>query len=564
MARCNNNSIKRGEITSADELKNIPVNTDNLNNGYSLVYENNQLVFKDVQGGGGGGATTFLQLQDTPASYVGGKGKVVAVNSSENALEFVDPASADKQDILDSIKEGANITIDRGTLGQITINSTGSGTGVAKLEDIGDVPQYSDGYLYYNGSSLEWSTIATGGDFKCWETDTSIFLLPQFTKAIIIFKGQTRIETQYVPQNATDNTFYEFCNQSTYDIKIIEEGKQIPIITIKPKQIVHVMKVLGAWKVIEIKNYDSAINTINQSLNTKLDSNSKIYDLSDVPTYDSATNNSVLTKTASGLQWQIPQGTGTSTFIDLTDTPSTYIGQKFKVVTVNEGENSLEFKDILGSIKQGTNITIDRGVAGEITINSTGGGGGGVTFTDEQQELTITTDITPYGVRQTGGTSYSTLEVGTYPCKVRKFSNGDMEAEGIVQFRISDLSSQQSAILTDAVRFTLYLPVPDDIEVGKQYELTRTGISIQPNPFGNTYTANTFSRSATSSSQVKYVLVQFAYNCFGVNNAYYKALSSQLINISFSVKLKAKPKVLRSLIYYDPDELIDMVEKGWI
>lgn len=42
--------------------------------------------------GGGGGVTTFTALTDTPASYSGQAGKVVKVNSAENALEFVDGA----------------------------------------------------------------------------------------------------------------------------------------------------------------------------------------------------------------------------------------------------------------------------------------------------------------------------------------------------------------------------------------------------------------------------------------------------------------------------------------
>lgn len=42
--------------------------------------------------GGGSGVTTFTGLTDTPASYSGQAGKVVKVNSAENALEFVDGA----------------------------------------------------------------------------------------------------------------------------------------------------------------------------------------------------------------------------------------------------------------------------------------------------------------------------------------------------------------------------------------------------------------------------------------------------------------------------------------
>ncbi|KKK45989.1 hypothetical protein LCGC14_3164570, partial [marine sediment metagenome] len=42
-----------------------------------------------VTGSGGGGSSTFLGLTDTPASYTGQSGTVVAVNSTEDALAFV-------------------------------------------------------------------------------------------------------------------------------------------------------------------------------------------------------------------------------------------------------------------------------------------------------------------------------------------------------------------------------------------------------------------------------------------------------------------------------------------
>lgn len=37
------------------------------------------------------GATTFIGLTDAPASYTGQTGKIVAVNATENALEFISP-----------------------------------------------------------------------------------------------------------------------------------------------------------------------------------------------------------------------------------------------------------------------------------------------------------------------------------------------------------------------------------------------------------------------------------------------------------------------------------------
>lgn len=47
----------------------------------------------DQTGGGGGGSSTFIGLTDTPSSYTGEAGQVLAVNASENGVEFIDPPS---------------------------------------------------------------------------------------------------------------------------------------------------------------------------------------------------------------------------------------------------------------------------------------------------------------------------------------------------------------------------------------------------------------------------------------------------------------------------------------
>jgi hypothetical protein len=43
-----------------------------------------------VVSGGGAGVSTFVALNDTPANYTGSAGKLVAVNSTPDALEFID------------------------------------------------------------------------------------------------------------------------------------------------------------------------------------------------------------------------------------------------------------------------------------------------------------------------------------------------------------------------------------------------------------------------------------------------------------------------------------------
>lgn len=57
---------------------------DNYDDALALIYDGCR--WTDL--GAGGGASLFLALLDTPASYIGEKGKIAKVNDAENALEF--------------------------------------------------------------------------------------------------------------------------------------------------------------------------------------------------------------------------------------------------------------------------------------------------------------------------------------------------------------------------------------------------------------------------------------------------------------------------------------------
>mgnify|MGYP003624348615 CR=1 FL=1 len=62
----------------------------NVNDKTNLVAAINELAFL-ISLGGGATFITFLQLLDTPNSYVGQQLKILQVNSAEDGLEFVDP-----------------------------------------------------------------------------------------------------------------------------------------------------------------------------------------------------------------------------------------------------------------------------------------------------------------------------------------------------------------------------------------------------------------------------------------------------------------------------------------
>ena len=93
MARCEDGDCNRlsGQeyrltITSADELKNVPLEFTNIANGKVMVYRDGKFVMEDQSGSGG--ASDFINLSDTPSEY-SGVGKFVAINSTNDGLEFV-------------------------------------------------------------------------------------------------------------------------------------------------------------------------------------------------------------------------------------------------------------------------------------------------------------------------------------------------------------------------------------------------------------------------------------------------------------------------------------------
>lgn len=93
MARCEDGECNRlsGQeyrltITSADELKNVPLEFTNIANGKVMVYRDGKFVMEDQSGSGG--ASDFINLSDTPSEY-SGVGKFVAINSTNDGLEFV-------------------------------------------------------------------------------------------------------------------------------------------------------------------------------------------------------------------------------------------------------------------------------------------------------------------------------------------------------------------------------------------------------------------------------------------------------------------------------------------
>jgi hypothetical protein len=96
---------------------------------------------------------------------------------------------------------------------------------------------------------------------------------------------------------------------------------------------------------------ESEIDTISGSLQTNVDEKpDTLLELSDTP--DSYDVDKYLRSTADGVEWATISGTGTSdvqTFLDLTDTPTTYSGLAGRYLKVSLDESELEYATIQGT-----------------------------------------------------------------------------------------------------------------------------------------------------------------------------------------------------------------------
>lgn len=118
-----------------------------------------------------------------------------------------------------------------------------------------------------------------------------------------------------------------------------------------------------------------------------------------------------VTKTVNGVKVSI-NGSGSSTFLDLTDTPSSYSGQALKFARVNAGETALEFATPSGSGNVSTTTIADnalvRGDGGTTDIQ-----GSGITIDDSDNISgvgTLNTHTIPGGT----GTFALTSDLSTY------------------------------------------------------------------------------------------------------------------------------------------------------
>ena len=142
---------KLGNLGSLNALSDV--NTAGVADGKILKYQasSSSFIIADDGGAGGGGSSTFTGLSDTPANFGNAANKTLKVNSSGNAVEFVDVSTDIVNDTTPQL--GGNLDVQTNEINTSTTNGNiklnPNGTGVVEIKGDGSS---ADGTLQLNCS----------------------------------------------------------------------------------------------------------------------------------------------------------------------------------------------------------------------------------------------------------------------------------------------------------------------------------------------------------------------------------------------------------------------------
>ena len=155
-ANSNTNAFTDAEKTKLSNLGSLnalsDVNTAGVQDGKILKYQASSSSFIIADDSGGSqGATTFTGLSDTPANFGNAANKTLKVNSSGNAVEFVDVSTDIVNDTTPQL--GGNLDVQANEINTSTTNGNiklnPNGTGVVEVKGDGSS---ADGTLQLNCS----------------------------------------------------------------------------------------------------------------------------------------------------------------------------------------------------------------------------------------------------------------------------------------------------------------------------------------------------------------------------------------------------------------------------
>lgn len=315
-------------------------------------YESNQYQGTKFRYMGCFKPTTFLKLLDTPSTYEGQKGKIVAVNEEEKALIFIDPPeptpgtdSDEKVKInaadpaagylQDKIKAGENVSITPGTgadANKLIIAAENNGENYSwnihsPAEIIGYLPE-PEGLNFSTNGSILFETLPAG-TYVLTALNENGETTPSAFGEIKVYSDTTeQIFSWDAVEGATGYILYKILDA------VAVSGLQVDATILE-------------FDLLNPPDHEDLIEPVEPSENTAAIFQSP-FTIDNADTVEFTAENAEIEtsidendSTKKQVKIIVPQVI--SEFIKLFDTPSTYEEQKGKLLAVNEDESAVIF-----------------------------------------------------------------------------------------------------------------------------------------------------------------------------------------------------------------------------
>lgn len=291
-----------------------------------------------IPSGGTSGASTFLELTDTPSTYVGSGGKGIRVKSDLTGLEFYTPGDAGGT--VTSIVAGNGMTfttittsgsITMGTPSDITAISTSSVTinthshkFVAPVSSV--LTSNSSGALVGVSYGISGYILKSTGTGVSWISNTTTFLTLTDTPSSYATYGGKGVR---VNASATALEFYTI-DSSSYSLNLAVNSDAGT----------------GVASGSTLRFIGDGATTISKNGNEiTISSTAPGAGIGEIPALPLDTSYLRKRNSDTSASWveYVSGDQGVTEFIGLTDTPNTYVGNIGKGLRVNSGATGLEF-----------------------------------------------------------------------------------------------------------------------------------------------------------------------------------------------------------------------------
>jgi len=274
---------------------------------------------------------TFVELTDTPSTYTGQENKYVRVNSTADGLEFTEGIATTR--IIEASGTGLSVSNGDGANGNPTITS--NATAVNTPNTI--VARDSTGHFVTRLITATLKGKADTADKLKTSRNIGIMTGDVISVGSTFDGSANNSNDNIIANNVVDND--KLADMPTKTLK----GNDT-LITDNPKDLT----------VSEVQTMitDSTHRFVTDSQISQWNSSSSLVDtfveLTDTPsTYVGQENKYVrVNPTADGLEFIEGTGGGVASFTQLNDVPTSYVGQANKMVTVNDSETGLDFTDM--------------------------------------------------------------------------------------------------------------------------------------------------------------------------------------------------------------------------